>query len=132
MVFRTIIITGFTQFWNFEGRMARHAYWIWMSFATLVVVGVPQSRVIPFIVEPFLPLTTDVSVMNNIFSVGWFIMFISVLIPTFAASVRRLHDADLSSECLVFIILPPFLIGMLARPGTPGPNRYGSTAMNSR
>jgi uncharacterized membrane protein YhaH (DUF805 family) len=58
------------------------------------------------------------------------LILLSLILPTLAVSVRRLHDRDLTGWWY-FLGLVPFggivLIVWYASPGTAGPNRYGTS-----
>ena len=69
--------------------------------------------------------------------IPFLILWLALLLPTVAVSVRRLHDRDMSGWWYAPVILLAwvpliggliglaFLVVMLLR-GTPGPNRFGA------
>lgn len=96
----------------FDGRAQRQEYWMFILINILVIIGIG-------IVDTTLGLGGAVG----------FLYSLAVLIPSFAVSVRRLHDTDRSGWWLLIGLLP--LIGPLVLlmfyciDGDYGDNDYG-------
>ena len=96
---------------NWSGRACRREYW--MSVLILVI----------FI---FAACALDVLANTKFMFVG--VLFLFCLIPSYAVSVRRLHDIGKSGYWL-FINLVPFgcfwFLYLVLQDSDPGRNRYG-------
>lgn len=54
------------------------------------------------------------------------VLYLAMLVPSFALSVRRLHDAGLSGWLvLLLFVFTPIMIVFGLIPPTEGPNQYG-------
>ncbi len=60
---------------------------------------------------------------------------LAIIIPGLAIEVRRLHDIDKSGWWWLIAFVPfigsIWLIVLFVLPGTPGPNRFGASALTS-
>jgi len=87
----------------FRGRAGRSEFW--MFYAWQWILGVAAA----------------------LFTNGW--PALALIVPSFAALARRLHDADYSARYSLWAAVP--IVGWLVllvltlRPSTPGPNRFG-------
>ena len=105
----------------FSGRARRKEYWLFMLlyFIAMVVAGLFDDLVVGERVA-FDPTM-------GVFS--W-IVFLGLLIPSTAVSVRRLHDKNLRGWWVLLFLIP--LIGTIAlfilycMRGTDGENRFGA------
>ena len=105
----------------FSGRARRKEYWLFMLlyFIAMVVAGLFDDLVVGERVA-FDPTM-------GVFS--W-IVFLGLLIPSIAVSVRRLHDKNLRGWWVLLFLIP--LIGTIAlfilycMRGTDGDNRFGA------
>ena len=105
----------------FSGRARRKEYWLFMLlyFIAMVVAGLFDDLVVGERVA-FDPTM-------GVFS--W-IVFLGLLIPSIAVSVRRLHDKNLRGWWVLLFLIP--LIGTIAlfilycMRGTDGENRFGA------
>jgi len=103
------------QYFSFRGRASRSEYWFFALFnllATLTAVGI------------------DIAIGDSPRRISaLLIVFIVLLVPGFAVSVRRLHDINRSGWWLLIsqvpLIGPVILIIWAIRPGNAGPNRFG-------
>ncbi|MFN7400405.1 MAG: DUF805 domain-containing protein [Sandaracinobacter sp.] len=120
---------------TFRGRARRTEYWLWQLFLILVFgvltawlfaqAGPIPPGATPEEISAILeakPGTTLPALLIAIASLGLFL-------PTFAVSVRRLHDSDKSGWWLLLNLtaiggLVLFIFYLLD--GTPGPNRHGA------
>lgn len=115
----TAVKTVFHRYFQFNGRSPRAEFWYFVLFSVVV------SFATMFLDVAFLGASLDDTFMplNTLFS-------LAVLIPSFAVSVRRLHDMGKSGWWVVICIVP--LIGLLVliyfsvQPSQPGTNQYGS------
>ncbi|MHA1540233.1 MAG: DUF805 domain-containing protein [Alphaproteobacteria bacterium] len=96
----------------FNGRAQRKEYWLFILLTTIA-----------YIVAMIIDGATG---MGGLFSV---VLFLGFIIPSFAVTVRRLHDTDRVGGW-VFISLIPIIGGIIllvfaCLDGTPGENRFG-------
>jgi uncharacterized membrane protein YhaH (DUF805 family) len=110
MTFGEAISDGFSKYAMFSGRSSRSAYWYWILFYVLVVIG---ASIIDAIIS--IPLVTS-------------LIWLAFIIPNLAVLVRRLHDTD-HSGWWIFISLIP-LIGAIvlivfACTDSGPPNKHG-------
>lgn len=103
----------FRNYFNFQGRSSRGAYWWWVLVSFIV------SLVLTFIDTQFFG--QDVSILQSLFS-------LATLIPGIALGVRRLHDIGRTGLwfLLVFTIIGILLlIYWYCQPGERKENAYG-------
>lgn len=125
-----------------EGRSSRREYWLFFVLAVVL-------HLIPFVL-----LSSAIGELGSIDPqqagralAGMGLIAIVMMVPLYlilavtwlamaALSVRRLHDAGLTGWIYLALLLCNFVplinlfvwvvyLGMMALPGTPGPNRYG-------
>ena len=103
------ITVCFEKYATFSGRAQRAEYWSFYLF-TLIVSSVLQAAD-----------ETGV-VLSGIFS-------LATIVPSFAVTVRRLHDTNRTAWWLLLTLLPIigwiWLIVLLIFDSTPGSNQYG-------
>ncbi len=112
MDFMTAVRTCLQQkYADFGGRARRSEYWWFYLFAILasIVANIIDGVVIGM---PVLSI----------------VLFLGLIIPGIAVSVRRMHDGGRSGWLLLIGLIP--LVGLLLlwwfiQPGTPGDNEYG-------
>jgi len=103
---------------DFSGRARRSEYWWFYLFTGLVgVAAVTVLGVIALILDATWPLYLVDLVM------------LTLLVPSLAVTVRRLHDTGRSGWWwflgFVPLVGPIILIVWFATDGQPGPNQYG-------
>ena len=106
---------------NFSGRAARPEYW-WFTLANLIIV-----------VAAFVLAFVMISVIGEVgFGIGFGLIIIygiAILIPSYAVTVRRLHDIDKSAWWLLLGLIPYIggiiLLIFMALKTHPHPNKYG-------
>ena len=102
----------------FSGRARRKEYWYFVLFNFLIALALAAA----IGVLGALLHTQALSALNVLYS-------LAVFIPTFAVTVRRLHDTDHSGWWLLIALIP--LIGAIVLfvftvlDSTPGENQYG-------
>ena len=105
----------------FSGRARRKEYWLFMLlyFIAMVVAGLFDDLVVGERVA-----------FDSTMGVFSWIVFLGLLIPSIAVSVRRLHDKNLRGWWVLLFLIP--LIGTIAlfilycMRGTDGENRFGA------
>lgn len=106
-----------------NGRCRRKTFWLFLLFSTLISLACSAAD------ELFgLKIHADQGLLSLIYS-------LSVLIPSVAVGVRRLHDLDRSGWWLLIMLIP--LLGTLllliyfCLRGTVGPNRFGPDPLDN-
>ena len=110
--------TCWNKYGDFDGRAGRSEYWWWVLF-TLIVQSVTATV-----------LGLGIWLFSN-FILIFSIILLSLILPTLAVSVRRLHDRDLSGWWYFLGFVPVgsiVLIVWFVLPGTTSPNKYGASA----
>jgi uncharacterized membrane protein YhaH (DUF805 family) len=118
-------------FTAFGGRAGRREYWTFTLVHTLVTLTLWGLVVGSFLTWPSTgsaqdavppPLFSALLVLAISYGVG-------LLLPTFAVTVRRLHDGGDSGWAMLIWLFPVFgglmLVWLLARRGQPGANGWG-------
>lgn len=115
---------------EFGGRSRRAEYWFAFLFNMLfqfLFVGVGMM-LLPIMLAGFSPAAAIFTQLVSVAVLG--IYSIAVLIPSFAVTIRRLHDTGRSGWNFLFGFIPIvgaiLLIVWLAQEGEPGTNRWGS------
>lgn len=114
--FDEAVRAGLTKYATLVGRANRAEFWFFSLFTLIVgiVTGILDLAIFGT-TTTVLPLQT--------------IATLALLVPSFAISVRRLHDTDRSGWWLALLLIPiagPIvLIVFWCLAGTPQPNRYG-------
>ena len=96
---------------NFSGRARRKEYWMFNLFNIIACFVV-------MLLDSFLEL-------NNILIL---IYVLAILLPSYAVTVRRLHDTGKSGWWLLLMFVPfgnIILLIFCLIDSTPGPNQYG-------
>lgn len=110
MTFGEAISDGFSKYATFSGRSSRSAYWYWILFYVLIIIGAS---------------IVDAAIKTPVVSgLAWLAFFI----PNLAVLVRRLHDTDRSGWWVLIGLIP--LIGAIvlivfACTDSGPPNKYG-------
>ena len=112
-------LTALKKYAEFSGRSRRKEYWYFVLF--YIIFGV----VLAFIddMTGTLDAQAGIGLLSGVFA-------LAMLIPSFAVSVRRLHDTDRSGWWLLISLIP--LIGALVLllfmvgDSKSGENQYGS------
>ncbi len=108
---------------DFYGRARRAEYWLFTLLMVLIVIPV---AIIGEVAEATGQLGPGTAILFLILG----LIYLGLLIPSIAVTVRRLHDTNRSGWWLLISLIP--LIGGLVLfvftvlDGTPGPNRFGA------
>lgn len=98
---------------TFNGRAGRSEFWNFVLFVFLCNLGA---------------LTLDAVIGMGLIS---FFVVLALFVPSWAVTVRRLHDSDLSGWWVLLGLIPGigwiFIIYFGLRPGTASLNRFGPT-----
>lgn len=111
------------QYADFNGRASRSEYWMFILFNFLISLL-------------FFLFDLLVGSMNRIFLIGILssLYGLVVMIPSWAVSVRRLHDIGKSGYYLLLEFIPIigsfWLIILFAQEGEKGKNKYGENPLN--
>jgi uncharacterized membrane protein YhaH (DUF805 family) len=81
----------FSKYFTMSGRARRAEYWWFYLFVVIVsvVLGIVDALLFPSGAVTFGEAIAETGILSTIWSLG-------TLIPSFTASVRRLHDTDRS------------------------------------
>ncbi len=112
--FKDSISLGFNNYFQFEGRSSRGAYWFFSLFLLIVSIITAIFDVLFFPGNELTPL-------SSIFS-------LATLVPSVSISVRRLHDIGRSGwwNLLAFTIIGIIpLIYWVLQPGNRAENGFG-------
>lgn len=124
MGFVAAVRSGFRNYANFDGRACRAEYWWWALFALL-------TYVLSVLIDSAIGTTFGPAMVGQWALLGWvtIIVYLVILIPSLAVTIRRLHDADRSGAWWFVNFVPVIgelmFLYFLFVPGTPGPNQYG-------
>jgi len=112
------------QYADFSGRARRKEYWMFLLISTII-------SVILTIVESVIGGlgASGVGILSVIYG-------LAVLIPSFAVSIRRLHDTSHSGWWILVLLVPLIRLIVyfyyLVKDGDPGKNEYGDNPKNVR
>ncbi|WP_380176716.1 DUF805 domain-containing protein [Kineococcus sp. DHX-1] len=115
------VTSVFRNYANFSGRARRAEYW-WYTLA-LAILGFVYG-VISGVADG-----SGASGLANVLTILFGLVYLAIIVPTIAVTVRRLHDTG-KSGFFWFIGLIPFVGGIIlivfcAQDSVPGPNQYG-------
>lgn len=106
------------QYIDFDSRARRTEYWMFSLFHIIAIIAA-------VILDNFLGITIDDSGIGPIYVV----YLLASIIPSFAVSVRRLHDVDKSGWMLLISLIPLvgsiWLLVLNVSEGDSGRNRFG-------
>ena len=104
----------------FNGRASRKEFWYFFLFHTIFMTVFIVSIYATGTVTP----GKGVGLLNGLY----FLYFLATIIPSYAVSVRRLHDIDRSGWWVLIVLIPFVGIVLLvwaAQDSSPGENRFG-------
>ncbi|WP_084039000.1 DUF805 domain-containing protein [Demequina sp. NBRC 110053] len=121
-------LKGLTQYADFHQRARRREYWWFMVVGYLVILALLSFTAVT-LGDAYEGWTFD---PEDVRLSGWIMIGLTLavgaflIVPTWAVTVRRLHDQEKSAWWLLFWFFLPIVILVLAcLDGTVGPNRYG-------
>lgn len=109
------------QYAKFKGRARRKEYW------TFILVNSPLYITF-YILAVMISKSEAVNPIYIIIYLILLIYFLSILIPSLAVTVRRLHDRGRSGWYILVSLIPVagiWLIIIMAKEGDIGENKYG-------
>ena len=109
---------------TFSGRARRKEYWMFALFNTIFAI-------VAMILDNVLGTTVD----DFVYGLFYFLYCLFVIIPSWAVTVRRLHDVG-KSGWWIFISLIPLIGGiwlfiLTVTDSEPGENQYGPNPKES-
>ncbi len=111
------------KYWKFSGRAQRSEFW-WFYLLVFVFL----------VVDAISDNFANASSSAILYLISLVIKLLLVL-PTIAATVRRLHDTDKSGWLYGIFFIPIIgffiLMYLCAVKGTPGPNQFGPDPLTS-
>ena len=111
---------GFKKIFDFSGRASRSEFW-WF-YLTYIFLSFLVIFIIMFLAIMSDPNISD-SALDSMSNIGYL-----TGIGTLGATVRRLHDRDISGWAILLFIIPLvniYLIVLLFLKGTEGKNKFG-------
>ena len=97
-------LTVLKKYAVFEGRARRKEYWMFRLFVFIFAIAA-------------ILITSALH-----FRLLYFVYILSMLVPSIAVAVRRMHDVNKSGW---FILIPIYNLILACTEGTTGPNPYG-------
>ncbi|MEO5735383.1 MAG: DUF805 domain-containing protein [Rubrivivax sp.] len=111
--------TALKRYAVFRGRAGRPEYWYFVLLYLVCSFGLSVLDAIAGTVHQ----RSGAGLFGTVFG-------LALLLPSFAVGARRLHDIDRTGWWLLISLVPVLgwivLVVFAAKPGTPGPNRYGA------
>jgi uncharacterized membrane protein YhaH (DUF805 family) len=128
MSFTDSVRTCLRRYGDFAGRAQPAEYWFWYLAVATAYTLVFVALIIPALIT-MDPVTEEPGVLGTVGMLLWVVIALATVVPTLAASVRRLHDTG-RSGWFYLLSLIPFVGGiinivLLVLPGETGPNRFG-------
>ncbi|HFF3761905.1 DUF805 domain-containing protein [Stenotrophomonas forensis] len=110
-----------TRYAQFSGRASRSEFWWFQLFIVILSL--------PLYVLSFIAGYTQSGTLALVSTGLSVVMWLAVIVPLIAVTVRRLHDTDRSGWWYLLMLVP--VVGLvvlvfLLLPGTPGENRFGA------
>ena len=116
MSFASAVVSGFRNYFNFQGRASRSEFWYWFLFTILIsiVASTIESVLwpVPVVEDEWLQLQSSLSQPTPITT----FLSIALLVPNLSMTARRFHDAGFSAKWL-FLQLVPIAYGIFAAVG---------------
>ena len=138
MSFGEAVRTCFQKYAKFDGRGRRSEFWWFYLFLT--ILGIPLGILVSVLFfASFAGAASNAGTGGEIDpnDINWGLMvvgglvftavYLAVLVPTFAAMSRRLHDTGQSAAWLLLSLVGLSIVPiiMCIFEGQPGPNQYG-------
>lgn len=113
----------FRNYANFHGRTRRAAYWWFALSFNLLLLGSVALFMVLFPQDQGGP-----EILLAVLGLWFFVLVLGMMVPLYAITVRRLHDAGLSGWWVLLNFVPILglaIIFLLLLPSRPGGERYG-------
>jgi len=110
-----------TRYAQFTGRAGRSEFWWFQLF--IMIISIPL-----YLLSFYAGYSGSQGLALVITGLG-VVMWLAFVLPSIAATIRRLHDTDRSGWWLLLGFVPfvsLVLLVFLLLPGTPGGNRFGA------
>lgn len=126
----------FKKYFSGGGRASRKEYWSFTLInAAIFILFWLISRVVDAPADPSAVGQADAlpedPVLSILFGTLYLIFILAILIPSFAVTMRRLHDRNHSALWILAQFIPVLnlvVLIMLLLPSSPRPNAYGLRA----
>ncbi len=115
------MMTPLTRYAQFSGRASRSEFWWFQLFIVIISI--------PLYVLSFYAGYTGSSTLALVVSGLSVVLWLAVIVPLIAVTVRRLHDTDRSGWWYLLMFVPVVslvVLVFLLLPSTPGGNRFGA------
>lgn len=111
-------LTAMKKYVDFSGRARRTEYWMFVLFNVIFAI-------VALVIDNMLGLASDSTGYGPLYT----LFSLAILLPTWAVTVRRLHDVG-KSGWWIFISLIPIIGGiwlfvLTLTDSQPGENQYG-------
>ncbi|WP_402469962.1 DUF805 domain-containing protein [Isoptericola aurantiacus] len=127
MGFGQAVATVFSRYATFSGRARRSEFWWWYLFVLLLSIAV--SVVVAVTGGYSIDDETGLPVYGSGTALLILLLWLVLVVPNIAVTVRRLHDTDRSGFWWFIGFVPLvgwiILLVLMVLEGTQGPNRYG-------
>jgi uncharacterized membrane protein YhaH (DUF805 family) len=120
MNFLAAVQTGFSRYGSATGRASRSEYWYWTLFNVVVSVVTWGLDYVLFPLSTWGPIET--------------LSGLVLLLPSWAVSIRRLHDINRSGYWLLIVFTLvgiPLVLYWACKKGTEGDNDYGADPLGA-
>lgn len=110
-----------TRYAQFTGRTSRSEFWWFQLF--IMIISIPL-----YLLSFYAGYSGSQGPALVVTGLG-VVMWLAFVLPSIAATIRRLHDTDRSGWWLLLGFVPfvsLVLLVFLLLPGTPGGNRFGA------
>ena len=110
-----------TRYAQFTGRASRSEFWWFQLF--IMIISIPL-----YLLSFYAGYSGSQGLALVATGLG-VVMWLAFVLPSIAATIRRLHDTDRSGWWLLLGFVPfvsLVLLVFLLLPGTPGGNRFGT------
>lgn len=125
------MLLPFLRYAELDGRARRKEYWMF-ALLTAIVAAV----LIPITVWDFDSAAGKTGPLGTVTIALLLIYFLAAALPSFAVTVRRLHDQERSGWFVLFALVPwlgwLIMLVLMCLPGTTGANRYGNDPKAAR
>lgn len=119
------MILPLMRYADFEGRSRRLEYWMYTLLCTIIAV---LFTVALFTLVAASRDQEPTPAFFALLGLG-VIVWLALVIPGIAVTVRRLHDRNMSGWAYLMVLIPYLgsfaLLVIMLLPGTQGPNDYG-------